>query len=101
MSRIVWQQQRGYISGIQPGLLQFLCVPCYMVQVHRAECHLLCLRSRCFSRITAKNNNIQKRVSHQAVSSVNTADCLTGNEQVVDHLRKAISANLQTTVLIV
>ena len=72
-----------------------------MVKVHRAKRYVLRLCSRCLSCVAAKYDDIQKGVAHQTVSSVDAADCLTCNKQIVDHLCKAVPADLQTAVLIV
>ena len=72
-----------------------------MVKVHRAKRYVLRLCSRCLSCVAAEYDDIQKGVAHQTVSSMDAADCLTCNKQIVDHLCEAVPADLQTAVLIV
>ena len=71
-----------------------------MVKVHRAKRYVLRLCSRCLSCVAAEYDDIQKGVAHQTVSSMDAADCLTCNKQIVDHLCEAVPADLQTAVLI-
>src|SRR5699024_3572029 len=72
-----------------------------MVKVHIAKLHVFRLRRCSLSCIASEYDDIKQGVAHQTVSSVDSSNCLTCNEQVVDHFRKSVSSDLQTAVLIV
>ena len=54
----------------------------------------------CLTGIAAEYDDIQKRVAHQTVSAMDSAYCLTCNQQIADLLCKSVSADFQTAVLV-
>ncbi len=71
-----------------------------MLQGRRAKLHALCFCGRSLACVAAKYDDVQQGVAHQTVSSVDPSYSLSCHQKVVDHLREAVSADLQSAVLI-
>jgi len=72
-----------------------------VIQIHITQLYILRFRSGSLTCIASKYDDIQKRVAHQTVSSMNTADSLSCYKQVVDYFCKSVSADLKSAVLVV
>ena len=101
-----------FFSGVIRQQLRrnsFLCYACsltlileriYMRESQRAKLYALCLLRRILARITAEYDDVQKTVTHQTVTSVDTAYNFTCGIEILN-VSLRVRADLQAAVLIV
>ena len=79
---------------------QLVIVCFYVIQVHGAQFYVFAFCSCFLTCVSTEYDNIQKGVTHQSVSSVDSACSFSGNQKVRDFFCESVSCDFQTTVLI-
>ena len=94
------KQHRRYFVCFYSCFFQFFIVCFYMIQVHLTKFYVFVFCSCFFTCISAEYDDIEQRVTHQSVGSVDSACCLSCNQKVRGFFCKSVSCDLQSTVLI-
>ena len=82
--RVVRQDQRGHAVGLNPTVGKRLLVLGHVVKRQRFHLDSAAGLARMRAGPAAENNDVQQRVAHQAVASVNAAGRLARYIQVRD-----------------
>ena len=72
-----------------------------MVECEPSDLYLGSPLCRTLTCITSENDNVKQRVTHQAVSAVNSSDSLACDEQVFYAAGSSVCGDINTAVLIV